>query len=65
LGSQQSPAKQPTVAKWRVKDWLGINADLGYQGYFSDTVLETPPDDQPDWLGYHIFTAFLGVRIFL
>src|SRR5690606_36592100 len=50
--------------EWRIKDWLGINADLGYQGYFSDTTLETP-DGFTDRLGYHIFTAFLGVRAFL
>lgn len=55
--------------EWRIKDWLGINADLGYEGYFSGTSLE--PEDTggvpgvADRLGYNIFTAFLGLRAFL
>lgn len=60
--------------EWRVQDWLGINADIGYTGYFSGTTLAVPPDpNQPisggnavdNELRYQIFQAFLGVRAFL
>ena len=52
--------------EYRATDWLGINADLGYTGYFSDTTLKFPgqPAEQGDALAYQQFRGFLGARVF-
>ncbi|MEM9695571.1 MAG: hypothetical protein AAGA56_23705, partial [Myxococcota bacterium] len=52
--------------EYRFTDWLGVNADIKYQGYLSDTQLNPPGNVvTPDFLAYQIVTAFLGVRAFL
>jgi hypothetical protein len=48
--------------EWRVKDWLGINAEYAYTGYFSNTELAF--NGGTDRLGYQDHRAFLGLRVF-
>jgi hypothetical protein len=58
--------------EWRVLEWLGLNLDIGYTGYFSDTELEVAEDDPStpeveegtDALGFQDIRAFLGARVF-
>jgi hypothetical protein len=50
--------------EWRIKDWLGLNAEVAYTGYFSDMTLlpgGVPPGDE---LAYQDIRAFLGLRVF-
>ena len=53
--------------EWRVQDWLGINAQFDYTGYFSDTDLITDPATQTvgDKIGFQQFKIFGGIRAFL
>ena len=53
-------------AEWRIKDWLGANAEVGYTGYFSDTSLSFPAAGGTgrDQLGYQDIRAFIGARVF-
>jgi hypothetical protein len=48
--------------EWRVKDWLGINAEYAYTGYFSDTTLAFAGGT--DDLAYQDHRAFVGLRVF-
>jgi hypothetical protein len=54
--------------EWRVKEWLGINAEVAYTGYFSDTTLQyfdaTGAAIGGDELGYQDIRAFIGLRAF-
>jgi hypothetical protein len=50
--------------EFRVKSWLGLNAEVSYTGYFSDTTLEFPDVDGTDELAYQDIRAFLGARVF-
>jgi hypothetical protein len=51
--------------EWRIKDWLGVNAEVGYTGYFSDMALEFPGGaGGTDELAYQDIRAFIGVRVF-
>ena len=53
--------------EYRVIDSIGINAELGYTGYFSNTVL-TPSSGSGiinDALAFQRFRAFLGARWFM
>ncbi|MCA9620423.1 MAG: hypothetical protein KC731_15480 [Myxococcales bacterium] len=50
--------------EWRIKDWLGVNLDFNYNGYFSQTSLSTDPTFS-DRLGFQQFTVFGGARVFL
>lgn len=54
------------LAEYRVKDWLGISADVAWTGYFSGTrlALINYPGMQ-DNLAYQNVRAFLGVRWFM
>lgn len=49
--------------EWRIKDWLGLNAEVSYTGYFSKTALDFG-GSAPDQLEYHDIRAFLGLRVF-
>ena len=50
--------------EYRFLDWLGVNAEVTYTGYFSDTTLESgnPNEDNP--LAWQRVTAFGGIRAF-
>jgi hypothetical protein len=53
----------------RAEEWLGLNAEITYTGYFSDTVLKQPNPRPPialakDDLGYQQLTIFTGARVF-
>ncbi|RLB58779.1 MAG: hypothetical protein DRI90_16285 [Deltaproteobacteria bacterium] len=50
--------------EWRIKDWLGANAEVGYTGYFSDTSLQFASVGGFDQLGYQNIRAFIGARVF-
>ncbi len=49
--------------EWRIKDWLGVNADVNYTGYFSGTTLQ-PPGQPGNPLAFQRVTAYAGVRAF-
>ncbi len=49
--------------EYRIKDWLGVNSEVNYTGYFSNTSL-VPPGSPPNSLAYQRITAFLGLRAF-
>lgn len=54
--------------EYRVKDWLGIDAQVSYTGYFSNTTLVFDPslgDQGRDEMKYQGVSAFLGVRWFM
>ena len=53
--------------EYRVKDYLGINAEVGYTGYFSSTglVFDNNGVQGVDAMGYHDITAFIGARWFM
>ncbi|MEM6790250.1 MAG: hypothetical protein AAF715_22205 [Myxococcota bacterium] len=59
------------LGEYRIRDWLGVNLDVGYTGYFSGTELTNPTtagdegDRFIDALAYQIFRVFGGVRVFL
>jgi hypothetical protein len=48
--------------EYRIKDQFGIDAEVGYTGYFSSTSLVFPNVPGSDKLGYHDITAFVGAR---
>ncbi len=51
--------------EYRVKDWLGINAEADYIGYFSKTQLHFPSDPtKAQSIGYQQIAAFGGLRAF-
>lgn len=50
--------------EWRIKDWLGLNAEVAYTGYFSDTTLQFAGGGAGDELAYQDIRAFLGLRVF-
>ncbi len=54
-------------AEYRVIDSVGINADIGYRGYFSKTAVTFPnyPNEGTNALDYQQITAFLGARWFM
>jgi hypothetical protein len=53
--------------EYRLKDWLGLNLELSYVGYFSSTRIAWDLGSVTgiDQLGYQNFTAFLGARWFM
>ncbi len=50
--------------EWRITDWLGVNADVQYTGYFSDTTLQFPGLPGGDALAFQHVQAYGGVRVF-
>jgi len=54
------------LAEYRIKDWLGVNADVAWTGYFSGTRLALPKyPGYLDNLAFQNVRAFLGVRWFM
>jgi hypothetical protein len=51
-------------AEYRVKDWLGIDAEVNYTGYFSKVALAFPSVPGNDPLAYQQVAAFAGLRVF-
>lgn len=51
-------------AEYRLKDWLGLTAQLDYVAYLSSTRLKFPSTDVSDNLAYTQGSAFGGVRFF-
>ena len=54
--------------EYRVKDWLAIDAQVSYTGYFSNTTLVFDPtlgDQGNDEMAYQDVSVFLGVRWFM
>jgi len=54
--------------EYRLKDWLGLDAQIGYTGYFSSTTLvfdSTLSADGQDELAYQDLSVFLGARWFM
>lgn len=51
--------------EYRIKDYLGITADLTYTGYFSSTALTFGTGPGQDNMRYQRFAAFLGARWFM
>jgi hypothetical protein len=49
--------------EWRVLDWLGLDLEVGYTGYFSDTFL-VASDGLTDQLGFQEVRALIGARAF-
>lgn len=49
--------------EYRILDWLAVNAEVDYTGYFSSTSLQ-PPGDLPNPLAFQRVGAFAGVRAF-
>jgi hypothetical protein len=49
--------------EYRFMDWLGVNAEVTYTGYFSSTSL-APPGDPPNALAFQRVAAFAGLRAF-
>ena len=50
--------------EYRVKDWLGLDAQLDYIGYFSQTRLAFPNANGTDNLAYQQVSLFGGARVF-
>jgi hypothetical protein len=50
--------------EYRAKDWLGVNAEVNYTGYFSKTKLLFPDATGLDSLAYQQIAAFAGLRVF-
>lgn len=50
--------------EWRIKDWLGVNAEVNYTGYFSGTTLQPPDEPLGNALAFQRVSAFAGVRAF-
>jgi len=50
--------------EYRAKDWLGLDAQLDYIGYFSQTRLAFPNANGTDNLAYQQFSLFGGARVF-
>ncbi len=56
------------LGEYRIKDWMGVNLDIGYTGYFSETVLSDEDSAGTPFsnaLKYQIFKVFGGFRVFL
>ncbi len=51
--------------EYRVKDYVGIDAELSYTGYFSSTALAFPNVTGLDRLAYQNIAAFVGARWFM
>jgi hypothetical protein len=51
-------------AEHRLKDWLGLDAQVDWVGYFSDTQLTFPTSSGADKLAFQQVSAFGGARVF-
>ncbi|MSP24004.1 MAG: hypothetical protein EXR75_02345 [Myxococcales bacterium] len=52
-------------AEYRIKDFVGLDAELSYTGYFSNTALAFPNVTGVDRLAYQQIAAFIGARWFM
>lgn len=53
-----------TFGEYRLRDWIGLTAELNWVGYFSSTKLTFPTATGTDSLAFQQFSAFGGARVF-